>query len=201
MRRLKTYFRRDEEAQGLIEFALLLTALSLIFVGVVDYSRFMYYQTSIQSAARVGAEVASNNCYRASGCTNLSQVTINSGIMQATECETSGAARLSWNPSIVCSNQSSDPCLSCTNSANWCSSTSNDPGGNVCIQRYASGTPECTTAVSTATVASGQCVKVIVGYNFHPLSLAVGRFFPKTACWSGDSFGHQLCATAVGTVY
>jgi Flp pilus assembly protein TadG len=198
VRRLKTYFRRDEEAQGLIEFALLLTALSLIFVGVVDYSRFMYYQTSIQSAARVGAETASNNCYRLTGCTNLSQSTINSGIMQATECETSGASRLTWSPSIDCSNQSSDPCANCTTTTNWCSSTSLEPGGNVCVQRFAA---DCTTTQSTATVTDGQCVKITVGYNFHPISLLVGNIFSKHACWTGDTFKHQLCATAVGTVY
>src|SRR5579872_6827705 len=53
---------RDENAQGLVEFAIVAMVLLLLFLGAVDYGRFLYYRAANQSAARVGAETASNHC-------------------------------------------------------------------------------------------------------------------------------------------
>ena len=41
----------DEGAQSVVEFALLAMVLLIIFAGVVDFSRFMYFQTAVDNAA------------------------------------------------------------------------------------------------------------------------------------------------------
>ncbi len=47
--------------QSLVEFALLMPILALMFVGVVDFSRLYHSYTAATNAARVGAEVAMNH--------------------------------------------------------------------------------------------------------------------------------------------
>jgi len=55
-------FHSRENAQGVIEFALMLTVLMLLFLGTVEFSRFLYYDNAIRNAARVGVETGMKHC-------------------------------------------------------------------------------------------------------------------------------------------
>ena len=60
--------KRGERAQGLIEFALMAPILMMLFLGTVDYGRFLYYSVAINNAARLGVETAVNHCYERYDC-------------------------------------------------------------------------------------------------------------------------------------
>ena len=49
--------RRRTRGQGLVEFALVLPVLILIFMGIVDFGRAIYAFNSVSNAAREGARV------------------------------------------------------------------------------------------------------------------------------------------------
>jgi len=49
--------RRSSRGQGLVEFALILPVLILIFMGIVDFGRAIYAYNSVSNAAREGARV------------------------------------------------------------------------------------------------------------------------------------------------
>ena len=49
--------RPTSRGQGLVEFALILPVLILIFMGIVDFGRAIYAYNSVSNAAREGARV------------------------------------------------------------------------------------------------------------------------------------------------
>jgi Flp pilus assembly protein TadG len=172
----------DESAQGVIEFALILTILCLVFLGTVDFSRFMHYQTAIQSAARQGAEMASNHCVVAGNCGINSAPTSDSVIMWASTCE--AQSEINLTPSYT-------SCRAGTTST-WtptCSGTCTNCTKDVCI--------------SPSTRPAGTQVTVYVGYSWKPISFLMNPFFPERSCYPGDSTSvnhHTICAKSVGLV-
>lgn len=50
--------RPEKGGQGLVEFALILPLLLLIFMGIVDFGRAIYAYNSVSNAAREGARLA-----------------------------------------------------------------------------------------------------------------------------------------------
>lgn len=199
---------RDERAQGLIEFAIIGGVLLLFFLGTVDFGRFFYYGSAIRGAARAGAEVASSGCANHTLCGHSNPTTINDFIVQSTVCEASGAQRVSIKPQVSCTVCIETTCSAgatpCTGLAGGCTPCAQD----VCIQRFTvvvSGDPCAGTPLAPTTgPTSHQCVKVIAGYNFVPITPLISSFFPRQACWSGDnnnSTTHTICASAAGKVY
>jgi TadE-like protein len=190
VRRLKTYFRRDEEAQGVIEFAIIATALLLMFLGTVDFSRFMYYDTAITSAARVGASLGTEACFTPLLC-GRSDVANDDFIMQAATCE--AAPFVTLQPQIDCNKCITGPC-------DEPSTVSSCAGQDICVQR----TPAFTDPKGVCTVNCpnrGQTVIVTVGYHFNFVSPIVGEFFPNKVCFTGDTLSHNLCASSTGLVF
>jgi hypothetical protein len=178
-------FHRDERAQGLIEFALISTALLLLFAGTVDFSRFMYYSTAINSAARVGASLGTNACLTPELC-GRTVLPTDSYVMQAASCE--AKPYVSLQPQISC-----DTCITstCTTPCDPSSCPSPCAAEDICVQRsLPSGAP-----------ADGQTVIVTVGYHFDFISPILGQFFPNVACFTGDTRTHNICAHATGIVF
>lgn len=87
VKRTATTGDHGEDAQGVIEFALIVTALLLVFLGTVDFSRFLYYTTAISNAARTGAEAASNHCFTRSNCATSSTPASADFVMWSVYCE------------------------------------------------------------------------------------------------------------------
>lgn len=84
-------FGRQDGGQSLIEFALMLPLLLIVFIGVADVGRLFFYTSMISSAAREGAIYAANHSTAvpdcSSGCTPLT-----SGSVLAHVCAASGSA-------------------------------------------------------------------------------------------------------------
>ncbi|HZU14469.1 MAG TPA: TadE family protein [Chloroflexota bacterium] len=207
---------RDEGAQGLIEFAILSAFLSFLALGIIDFSRFMYYQTAVQDAARVGAEVAIYHCPSAGNCDQNTTPLTDDIVIQAVMCDANqnpytGALSFDLNPGItsvtssVCQTPCDDVTVNCTVSANQ--ECGNNSGTDICVVRHTAtsagtSTDGCTSAYSTgASPAEHQCVEVDVGWDFKPLTPLISQFFHTQACWSGDNNSHNLCASAIGKVY
>jgi Flp pilus assembly protein TadG len=178
---------RDENAQGLVEFALLITTALFTFFLVIDFTRFLYYDNTIQNAARVGAEVASQHCpYRAGSCGTSGTAVGNPYILWSTSCETSGTINLTpsyadctpgttaaWSPTCV------STCTNCTNDI-------------------------CVTSVDTSPPSGHPNVTVYVGYNFTPITPLIVPFFPWISCFPLDDLNanhHTVCAKSVGRVF
>lgn len=53
--------RRRRSGQSLVEFALVVPIIVLLFAGIVDLGRAFYYQIGVTDAAREGARVLSGN--------------------------------------------------------------------------------------------------------------------------------------------
>lgn len=184
---------REERAQGVIEFAIVVTMLLLFFMGTIDFSRFMYYDTAIRNAARVGAEVGGNYC-NISACGVQTAPTTDDQIMQATYCAgtqntlASGLAAIQLQPTVSCT-----ACISGT-------STTCDPcSGSTC----SNCTKDICIDPSGASRTKGSDFTVYVGYNFQPISPLMSNFFPSQQCWASVNSTentHTLCATAVGHV-
>lgn len=175
-------FHRGEEAQALIEFAILSTAMLFIFLGTVDFSRFLYYDNAVRSAARVGAEVGGGHCAFPTCVNAPGNVIPDAEIMWATYCE--AKPNVIINPIYSsCTPGSSPPCASvCTNcSADICVS----PGDG------------------SRTITPPTQFSVSVGYSFKPISPLISAFFHESSCFAGDDTTvnhHTLCATSVGRV-
>jgi Flp pilus assembly protein TadG len=174
----------DEQAQGLVEFALVISVLFFVFLGTVDFARFLYYQTAIQSAARVGAEAATNHCpFASSTCAATETATSDSLVLWSVYCEANP------NPALTPAYSS----CSAGTASSWtptCSGTCTNCASDVCV--------------SPSTRSGGTEVTVTVGYNFTPLTLLISPFFPTKSCYSGDSTStnhHTICAQSVGRVY
>jgi TadE-like protein len=188
---------RDEGAQGLVEFAFLASALMLVFLGTIDFSRFLYYDNAITSAARVGAERAGNHCTPSCGQT----VTTVDYVVQAAVCE----ANIGLKPAPLqgCSN-----CTLTTGAPIRC----NDPynASSVTYSPTNPCSPACTQDVyvnpalvpNTSTAATPDTpITVTVGYGFKPIAPLMNQFFSEVSCYPGDSKSsnhHTLCATAFG---
>jgi Flp pilus assembly protein TadG len=202
--------KRGEEAQGVIEFAILASVLLLLFLGTVDFARFMYYSSALNNAASAGAQVETSGgaINRSLAGTLYSAVTDNYAL-QASVCEGRPYVNLTPYPtgagydfcaaclssSATCNNN--DPCQ-VTAGTNSCGSLCSS-SGDVCICR-----PDTSCPPSGATPSTGQKVVVTVGYKFVPITPLIRQFFPAQSCWSGDSTslaGHTICAQAVGRVY
>lgn len=181
---------RQERAQGVVEFAVVITMLMFFFMGTIDFSRFMYYRTAIANAARVGAEVGGNYC-NISTCGVQPSPTSDDVIMQATYCEATqntlatGVAAIKLAPTVSCTPCTTVTCDPCSSSA--CTACAKD----ICIDPLA------------ATRTKGTYFTVYVGYNFQPISPLISTFFPSQRCWASvgsTENTHTLCATAVGHV-
>lgn len=205
-----------EEAQAIVEFAIIITILLLFFLGTVDFARFIYYSDAVRSAARVGAEVATNHCPFASyGCGSVDQGTAvpDTYVVWAAYCEASSAVNLNLGQySIGAANTSpvstsayagQSPCKPGTSSS-W-APTCNAAAGATCAS--------CSTdiCVAPASRTRGTVVSVSVGYDFRPIMPLMSQFFSTQQCWhtsdspspSQDdptSNGHTLCATSTGQV-
>jgi TadE-like protein len=188
---------RDEGAQGLIEFAFLASALMFVFLGTIDFSRFLYYDNAIRSAARVGAERAGNHCAPTCGQT----VTTVDFVVQAAVCEANiGLAPV---PPQGCTN-----CKLTTGSPIRC----NDPYNPSSVTYSATNpcSPSCSQDVyvdpvfapnTTASAAANTAITVTVGYSFKPITPLMNQFFSEVACYPGDVASvndHTLCASALG---
>jgi hypothetical protein len=199
-----SHFHRHENAQGLVEFALISTVLVLFFLGTVDFGRFFYYSNAIRSAARVGAEVATTGCANHTLCGRLDPPSINDYVMQATECEATGSLRVQLQPQISCTTCIDTPCVT---GVTPCTATPCTPcASDICIQRFAvvsSGDPCSGSPLTPSTTGPtrDQCVKVIAGYNFAPIAPLLSKYFTRISCWTGDTTPHTLCASAAGKVF
>ena len=182
---------RDEAAQGLIEFAIIAMAAAWIFLGTVDFARFLYFDSTIRNAARVGAEVASEHCaFRGGGCGTSGAAVSDTYVLWSTSCEASsnaGVATVHLTPTYSsCAPTGSPsftpPCVGvCTNCTN-----------DVCVSSPDS--PRVTHSLVT----------VSVGYSFKPVNPLIGLLFSEKSCYSGDSTSanhHTLCSSAVGRVF
>lgn len=184
---MKRYFTaiQDESAQGLIEFALILTVLMVLFLGAVDYSRFLYYDQALQSSARVGAETASNHCaYASSSCGQTLVATSDTYVLWSTYCE--AAPYIKATPGYTTCIPGSGTSWTPTCAQSSCTNCLND----ICV--------------SPSSRASGTQVTVAMGWSFKPISFYMSQFFSDTSCFTGDSTSvnhHTICASAVGKVF
>jgi hypothetical protein len=189
----------DEHAQGVIEFAVILMTLMVLFLGTVDFSRFLYYQTAIQSAARAGAGTAGKQCVSidASCGTPSSDY-----LLQATVCEAQPYVTLQTATAITSCNPCGPKSTACSTGpcgASGCQACPSQ-GQDVCVSQ-----DTACTAGSTAHT----CFKISVGFNFQPISFLLNTghwLFSDRSCWGvlpdpgSDPIanGHTLCAAAEG---
>jgi Flp pilus assembly protein TadG len=187
-----------EQGQGLLEVALIAPILLLLFLGVVDFSRFLYFQNTVTNASRVGAEMGTSHCPSPYAC-GIPTTATDDFVMQATVCEASPDVTLS--PVIpctpcdptggtggVCTTPCSTACTPCPGSGST---------GDVCITRGGLTTPY--TGLSDPPYD----IVVTVGYSFQPISPLMQAFFPDKSCWTGDDTSknhHTLCSSATGRV-
>jgi hypothetical protein len=183
----------DERAQGVVEFAIILMALMLMFLGTVDFSRFLYYQTAIQSAARAGAGASVKQCVSIDASCGTPS---NDYVLQATVCEAQPFVALQAASPIVSCNPCGPKSTACPNGPCGTAGCQACPtqGQDVCVSQDTSSS-SCSTA--------HPCFKVNVGFNFQPISffLTAGNWlYPARSCWGSDptSNGHTLCASAEG---
>jgi Flp pilus assembly protein TadG len=180
---------KEERAQGVVEFAIVITMLLFFFLGTIDFSRFMYYDTAIRNAARVGAEVAGNYC-NMPDCGIQSSPTSDNVVMQAAYCEAtqnqlaSGLAQIKLQPTVSCTPCTTVTCNPCASSA--CATCTKD----ICID-------------PSGTRTQGSAVSVYVGYNFQPVSFYMRPFFHTRTCFPAGEPSentHTICASATGRV-
>jgi TadE-like protein len=178
-----------ERAQGLIEFAIIAPSLILIFLGVVDFSRFMYFNQAIVSAARAGGDAAINHCAFHATCGMIDTPVGDDFIVQAVYCDAS--------PNVQLQPQAAT-CASCL------TTNCNSP---VTICNVSCLAKICTQDICINPLAAGRTngmdVTVTVGYSWKPITPLIATFFPDKACWSQDpaTNHHTLCASATGNVY
>jgi hypothetical protein len=183
----------DERAQGVVEFALIVTVLMLLFLGTADFARFLYYQSAIQNSARVGAEAAGKQCVSIDAACGTPS---NDYVLQAAVCEAKPYVAFQMATSIVSCSPCGPKSTACANGPCGSSGCQACPtsGQDVCVSR---------DSTSTGCSTSQPCVTVSAGYNFQPISffLTVNSWlFPARSCWGSDptSNGHTLCASSEG---
>ena len=78
---MRTYrFAADSTGQSLVELALALPVLLLLFLGLADFGRAFYYTSTIANAARVGAGYAAANASTATQATVAARVCNETGL-------------------------------------------------------------------------------------------------------------------------
>jgi hypothetical protein len=191
-------WRKGERGQAVVEFALMITMMTWLFLGTVDFARFMYYESAITNAARVGAEAASNHCENRQTCGETAGPSTDDLVVQQTVCESSSAVTLYPKPSS---------CVPCQPGASGCPSLTftkidgssvTDPCSPCSQDVYVS--PAYGAGTNPVAPSSPISVTVIVGYNFQPITPLLNQFFPSQTCYTGDTQTHTLCATAVGRI-
>jgi Flp pilus assembly protein TadG len=179
---------RREDGQGVIEFAIIAIVLLNLFLGTVDYARFIYYDNAIRDAARVGAETAINRCPNHYAC-SLSAPTTSNFIFQNTVCNAQPYVQLT--PAVT-------TCTPCRVGSAGCADPCPPSGLSPCAD-CGSQQDVCISGSHT----TGQTITVSVGYHFKPISPLMSVFFQDTTCFSGDdsTFNHHdLCASSSGRV-
>ena len=196
---------RNENAQSVIEFALMSMILLLILAGVVDFSRFMYYQTAVDNATRDGLVLVMEPCPDRDVCTHY-KATSDDFALQAARC--SGQPYLNLQPVVSCTQCITSTCTTgspCTDTSAGTGCLATHP--DVCVQRGATVTAahasSCSSLYpSTITSASiGQAVVVNIGYDFEPVTPLLKPFFPQKTCFPSDTTVHTLCGTLAGRVF
>jgi hypothetical protein len=177
------YFQalQDEQANAALEFAVSFWLLLLVFLGCIDYARFLYADIAIRDAAKVGLETAMNPCAGQSDCLPGAQALSDSAVQWAVYCE--GQPYLQLSPGYTycpAHGYGSPPCAaSCTTCVQ-----------DVCVQHPGTDDGQAT-------------VRVAVGYRFRPLSFMFSPFFGARSCFAGDSTSvnnHNLCVAYTGRV-
>lgn len=186
----------EEQAQGVIEFALVAMMLMLLFLGTVDYARFLYYDTSLRNAARTSAEVGSNHCTTPTTCGTTSTAVSNDFLIWSAYCAAQPAITL--NPAVTGATNVCQP---------WSTTPTCIPSGG---SQASCGTYNCEYDVcvsqdtaSSQCSSSHPCVVVDIGYSFKPISFLMSPFLPDRTCYSGDSTSqnhHTLCAESTGRI-
>jgi hypothetical protein len=193
---------REERAQGVVEFALIMSVLMMLFLGTIDFARFLYYETAIQDAARVGVETAINHCSSGITCGVTSTPMTSDFVLQAATCEAQPFVTL--QPQVSCAPCSVYPCSS------PCSGTCSPCSQDVCID------PNCSPSSTSCTI-SGDDVTVYVGYDFKPISFFLNggqlpligsvSLFQDKSCYNTTSGSdntatnhHTICAQATGRI-
>lgn len=260
----------------MVEFAIVAVILLMLFLGTVDYARFLYYDTSLRSVTRVGAETAINRCLANNVCSPGTQTASVNEILWSIYCEARPFTTL--RPTYgVYGTTSSTTALGPAPARSWPALPGGDqlasavfgkpaaadaavlaptktptpvptpaptatplpgPGSSVCFvppgqSVNLGGAPYlgdvCATACatsdagavgqngvwdmcveqggsclsSTATVASGSTVTVVVGYHFQPVTFVISQFFPEQSCYPGDVISknhHNLCFSSTALV-
>lgn len=177
----------SERAQGTVEFAVIIPVVALMFLGALDFARFLYYDDAVTSAARAGAEAAINHCTSRVTCGISETPTSDAWIVQATACDALPTITLNPQPTT---------CSSCLTAS--CSAT--DPCSATCLSNVCQQDICISPSGTGRTIGSD--VTVSVGYNFQPITPLIAPFFNTTACWTGDpsSNKHTLCANATGSI-
>jgi Flp pilus assembly protein TadG len=179
----------SERAQGLVEFAFIAPTILLIFLGVIDYSRFMYFNQAISSAARVGGDTVINHCAYHATCGMTDTPVGDDFVVQAVYCDAS--------PHVQIQPQAAT-CASCLTTACNSPVTICDASclAQICLKDI------CINPLA-ANRTNGVDVTVTVGYSWKPITPLISAFFPDKSCWSQDpaSNHHTLCASATGNVY
>jgi Flp pilus assembly protein TadG len=212
--KMKQNRMRDERAQGVVEFALIATILMMLFLGTVDYARFLYYGTAIRNAAQSGAQMEATGCTNRITCGRLHVASADDLSLQAAVCAPKPYVNLqpyptsaSWEFCAACVTSTytcyrNDPCYPTSTSTNVCSSSMCTL--DVCVCRKATTAGAVLQCPNSANPAHGDVVQVSVGYAFSPISPLMKSFFSTRSCYPGDNASsnqHTLCATAVGRVY
>jgi len=84
------FWLRDA-GQSLVEFALLVPILLIVFLGAADVGRLFFYTSMISNAAREGAIYAANHSAALPDC-SAGCAPLNSGPVLQHVCDASGAA-------------------------------------------------------------------------------------------------------------
>jgi Flp pilus assembly protein TadG len=174
---------RNEQANSMIEFSLIVSILLLLLLGTLDFGRFLYYDIAIGNAAEVGLQTAMNPCAYQASCDAQAAPQSDSVVMWSAYCE--GETSVQLAPAFA----SCPPC-----SANSCTPPSG-AGYTPCVRDI------CVSPTGTRT--DQQQVQVTVGYDFQPMTVLIDKFFPARSCYTGDSVAsnhHTLCALATGRV-
>ncbi|MBM3126918.1 MAG: hypothetical protein FJZ87_17925, partial [Chloroflexi bacterium] len=63
--------KRSQNAQGMVEFALVLPLLLLVLVGVLEFARLFFAWLIVENSTRFGIRYATTGSYDVAYCTDL----------------------------------------------------------------------------------------------------------------------------------
>lgn len=89
--------RAGQRGQGLVETALVLPVIILIFMGIFDFGRAVFFYNAVSEAARNGSRIASVNQTSADICQVVSERA--AGIALPATCAPSATAVGTWHTS------------------------------------------------------------------------------------------------------